>query len=85
MQVAVLSDSDLSAMLSEAATRAAHEAVRLRPRPSQVDYTQAAEMLGQTRQTVSKKVKAGAIKLNNDGKIPITEIDRILSARHAGC
>jgi len=61
-----------------------YKAVRLyaetHPRPSQVTQKLAAEMLNISEQTVSKMVKTGRIRLNDCGMIPITEIDRVLSA-----
>ncbi|MGS1071480.1 DNA-binding protein [Burkholderia glumae] len=53
----------------------------LSPRPSQVTITQAAEMLGISRWTASKMVKAGDMKLNRCGMIPIEEVDRARAAR----
>ena len=51
------------------------------PRPLHVTMTQAAEMLGLSRQTISKMVKAGTLRLNQCGMIPISEIDRAIAAR----
>lgn len=48
------------------------------PRPVQVTITQAAEMLGLSRHTVSKMVRAGQFKLNRCGLIPIEQVDRAL-------
>lgn len=48
------------------------------PRPSQVTMAQVAEMLGISRQTVSKMVKAGSISLNKCGLIPINEVDKVI-------
>lgn len=48
------------------------------PRPCQVTITQAAEMLGLSRHTVSKMVRAGQFKLNGCGLIPIEQVDRAL-------
>jgi hypothetical protein len=60
----------------------AFNAVRLyaetHPRPIQVTQRQAAEMLDKSEVTISRMVKAGTIKLNGAGMIPISEIDRIL-------
>jgi DNA-binding transcriptional regulator LsrR (DeoR family) len=53
------------------------------PRPIQVTQKQAAEMLGKSEITVSRMVKAGTIKLNSAGMIPISEIDRVLQPRAA--
>ena len=50
------------------------------PRPSQVTQEQAAEMVGVSPATISRMVKAGALKLNKFGRIPIAEIDKALVA-----
>lgn len=52
------------------------------PRPSQVTQIQAAEMLGISRQTVSRMVRTGSFSLNKCGMVPILEIDLILCARN---
>lgn len=49
------------------------------PRPVQVTMTQAAEMLGISRHTFAKMVRAGQVRLNKCGMVPITEVDRVLS------
>ncbi len=60
------------------------QAVRLyaetHPRPSSVTQKQAGEMLGLSHVTISRMVRAGTIKLNGIGQIPISEIDRLLAA-----
>lgn len=48
------------------------------PRPPHVTQTQAAEMLGLSKQTICLRVKVGAIRLNKMGMIPISEIDRLI-------
>ncbi len=53
------------------------------PRPPQVTQAQAAQMLGLSRATVCRLVRAGTLKLNGCGMIPIAEIDRALAARSA--
>lgn len=64
----------------------ATQAVRLyaesHPRPVQVNQSQAAEMLGISRPTVQALIRAGTLKLNSCGLIPIGEIDRALAARN---
>lgn len=50
------------------------------PRPSQVTQDQAAEMVGVSPATISRMVKSGNIKLNKFGRIPVSEIDRAISA-----
>lgn len=51
------------------------------PRPVHVNITQAADMLGLSRKTVTNRVKAGEIRINALGLIPIGEIDRVISSR----
>lgn len=53
------------------------------PRPAHVTQTQAAEMLGLSRPTIARMVKAGTLRLNQCGLIPISEIDRALEVRSA--
>lgn len=50
------------------------------PRPSQVTQDQAAEMAGVSRGTISKMIKSGQLKLNDFGRIPVSEIDRAIAA-----
>ncbi|VWB89198.1 hypothetical protein BLA13014_04132 [Burkholderia aenigmatica] len=57
------------------ARRAVQLYAETHPRPTQVTQLQAAEMLGLSRATVSKMVKAGQLKLNRCGMIPIEQID----------
>lgn len=63
--------------IAEAAVRRYAES---RPRPAHVTQMQAAEMLGLSRATVSRMVRAGTIRLNKCGMIPIVEIDRVIGA-----
>ncbi|PRY07043.1 helix-turn-helix domain-containing protein [Paraburkholderia sp. BL25I1N1] len=49
------------------------------PRPVHVTITQAAAILGLSRHTVSKKLKAGEFRLNRCGRIPIEQIDMALA------
>lgn len=53
------------------------------PRPPQVTQKQACEMLGLSHPTVRSLMRSGAIKMNECGLIPITEIDRVLAAKAA--
>ncbi|HDR9199616.1 TPA: helix-turn-helix domain-containing protein [Burkholderia vietnamiensis] len=57
------------------ARRAVQLYAETHPRPTQVTQLQAAEMLGISRATVSRMVKAGQLKLNRCGMIPIELID----------
>lgn len=71
----VLSESDVLRI----ATRAIQLYAETHPRPPQVNMSQAAQMLGLSRHTVSKMVRAGQFKLNRCGLIPIEQIDKILA------
>lgn len=51
------------------------------PRPAHVNQQQAAEMLNVSRHTVSRMLKAGTLRYNKVGMIPISEIDRALAAK----
>lgn len=62
----------------EMAVKAVQIYAERHPRPCQVTITQAAEMLGLSRHTVSKMVRAGQFKLNGCGLIPIEQVDRAL-------
>lgn len=46
----------------------------MHPTPSHVNQGQAAEMLGLSVPTVRKLIKAGTLKLNKCGLIPVTQI-----------
>lgn len=48
------------------------------PRPCHVTQTQAAEMIGVSRPTLGRMVKAGTFKLNACGLIPIAQIDKAI-------
>jgi len=47
------------------------------PRPIEVNRTQAAQMLNKSRVTIQSMIDRGVLKLNDNGMIPITEIDRL--------
>lgn len=55
----------------------------MHPRPPHVNQQQAAVMLGLSHVTVRKMIRAGTIKTNEAGQIPIIEIDRVLQPRAA--
>ncbi|MFP3703390.1 helix-turn-helix domain-containing protein [Paraburkholderia sp. SIMBA_009] len=67
--------------------RIAHRALELHaaqcPRPPHVTISQAAEMLGLSRGTVSKMLHAGQFRLNRCGRIPIEQIDRAQAVRRS--
>ena len=64
----------------EIAAKAVQMYAETHPRPSQVTQDQAAEMVGVSPATISRMVKSGNIKLNKFGRIPVSEIDRAISA-----
>lgn len=47
------------------------------PRPTQVTQQQAAEMLGVSRKTIYNYIRAGQLKLNRCGQLPIEAVDAI--------
>lgn len=63
----------------------AYQAVRMyaeaHPRPSHVTQKQACEMLNLSAPTVRAMIRRGAIRLNEFGLIPVSEIGRALNAR----
>lgn len=62
------------------ATKAVEIFAARHPRPPHVTITQAAEMLGKNRQTVSVMLTRYKIRLNKCGQIPIEAIDRLLAS-----
>lgn len=62
------------------ATKAVEIYAARHPRPPHVTITQAAEMLGKSRPTVSAMLTRYKIRLNKCGQIPIESIDRLLAA-----
>lgn len=77
-------ERDSIAAIADRELRIAALAVRLyaetHPRPTQVTQTQAAEMLGVSQKTVHNYIRAGKLKLNGCGYLPIEAIDAIRSA-----
>ncbi|MCO1371495.1 helix-turn-helix domain-containing protein [Burkholderia multivorans] len=63
-------------------TKAALKALELysarHPRPPHVNQKQAADMLGVSARTVHNMIKAGTLRLNRCGLIPIEQIDAVL-------
>lgn len=51
------------------------------PRPTQVSQTQAAEILGVSTRAVRHYIRAGRLKLNRCGMLPIEAIDAIRAPR----
>jgi len=63
--------------------RAVARAIARAPRPTQVNLTQAGQMLNVSRTTVSRMVHSGRIRLNKCGLIPIEQIDAILAVDYS--
>jgi hypothetical protein len=65
--------------------RIAHRAVQLyaetHRRPTQVNQTQAAEMLGVSTRTVRNYIRFGSLRLNGAGLLPIEAIDAIRASK----
>ncbi|WP_349666347.1 helix-turn-helix domain-containing protein [Achromobacter xylosoxidans] len=74
---------DLTAVANAAAARAVELYAQRHPRPPQVNVTQAAKMLGLSRPTVHKLMKAGKLTFNSCGQIPIEQVDRVLASNYA--
>lgn len=62
----------------EIAVKAVRLYAETHPRPPHVTQKQASEMLGLSAPTVSKMVRAGRLRLNGAGMIPIGQIDALL-------
>lgn len=62
----------------EMAVRAVQLYAERHPRPVQVNQKQAAEMIGVSSRTIYNMIKAGTLKLNKCGMIPIELIDAVL-------
>ncbi len=66
--------------LQQVAVAAIRAYAETHPRPPHVTQAQAAAMLRVSRATVSRMVRAGTLKLNKVGMIPISQIDQVLEA-----
>jgi hypothetical protein len=64
----------------QTAVRAIQLYAERHPRPPQVNQKQAAEMLGVSTRTVHNLIKAGVLKLNKCGMIPVEMIDSAIRA-----
>lgn len=74
---------ELERIVERAVERGVEKAMERHPRPSQVNMKQAAQMLNVSAMTVTRMVRAGTLKLNACGLIPIGQIDAALAARSA--
>ncbi len=85
-EIVIMKKSELDATILVAAKTAVDELLRRMPsrntpRPLHVNQKQAAEMLGISHVTVAKLIKAGTLKLNACGLIPIELVDAAAAAR----
>ena len=75
-------DLDIKRLIQQAATAAAERAVSLyaarHPRPAQVSVSQAAEMMGLDRHTITKLCRQGVLQRNATGNIPVEQVDAAL-------
>jgi predicted DNA-binding protein (UPF0251 family) len=62
------------------ATKAVEIYAARHPRPTHVNLSQAAEMVGISRQTLSKILAFNRVKRNKLGSFPIEAIDRLLAS-----
>ncbi len=80
-----MSDRDPLTKIDDRETRIATLAVRLyaetHPRPTQVTQQQAAEILGVSAKTVYNYIRAGKLRLNGGGYLPIEAVDAIRASQ----
>lgn len=67
----------------ELAKAAVRHYAETHPRPPHVTQRQAAEMLGVSPPTVYRLVRAGKLRLNGVGLIPIGEVDAVIAANES--
>ena len=85
MDIVLIKREDLEAAIRDAAIRGADLAIRRAPkdRPAQYRKIDAAKELGVSRPTLDRMIAAGSIRLNECGRIPASEIDRVIAGREA--
>lgn len=82
MEVIMMRRDDFEEAIQEAALRGAELAIRKMPkdRPTQYNIADAANELHLHRNTVTRMIKSGDIKLNSCGKIPVEQIDKLIKS-----
>ena len=65
----------------EIAIKAVQLYAETHPRPLHVNQQQAGEILGKSGPTIRKMIRAGEIRTNGAGMIPMIEIDRIMAPK----
>lgn len=85
MDIVLIKRADLEAAIRDAAIRGADLALRRAPknRPAQYRKIDAAKELGISRPTLDRMISAGNIRLNECGRVPASEIDRVIAGREA--
>ena len=82
--VVIMTHAELSAMINAAAEAAVEKARAMLPRqnvarPESVTQAEAARILGKSKPTIGRLVKAGVFRLNALGNIPMTQIDSAIA------
>jgi predicted transcriptional regulator len=72
-----MSDTQDRDLIERAALRAVQLYAETHPRPTQVTQQQAATMLGVSTRTVRNYIRAGKLRLNGAGYLPIEAVDAI--------
>ena len=80
MDVIMIHRADLDDVIRQAALMGAEMAIRKMPkdRPQQYNIQDAANELSLHRNTITKMIKSGDLKLNACGKIPAEQIDKLI-------
>ena len=79
--VVMMRYDDLNEAIREAALRGAEIALKRAPkdRPSQYLLKDAAKELGISPPTLTKRIRAGEVRLNQNNRVSASEIDRLLA------
>lgn len=70
----------MNAEIVQIAAAAVRLYAEMHPRPLHVTQQEAAALLDTSTHTVRAMIRSGDIKLNKLGRIPISEVDRVLAA-----
>jgi excisionase family DNA binding protein len=78
--VVVLSKEEVRALVETAANAVAERLLSAldNPRPRTVTQSEAAEMLGVSRPTIHRMIRAGTVRLNKMGKLRIEDVDALV-------
>lgn len=80
MDIVLIKRADLETAIRDAAARAVDIALRRAPRNRPIQYRKidAAKELGVSSPTLDRMIAAGNIRLNECGRVPASEIDRVV-------